>query len=84
MTINEIKKEHTGREWLAKIMNSWTWARLTEEEKDLFIDDVLLVHDSIVKGTARQRWSILNALYHTYLVGLGYRDTMTWREGRSA
>lgn len=78
MTINEIKKEHTAREWLAMTMNSWTWARLTEEEKDLFMDDILIAYSGIIKGTTTQRWRILNALYSTFLCGLGYRGG-EWR-----
>lgn len=35
--------------------------------------------DNCLKGTYNQRWDILQAIYHSYLIGLGYTD-FNWRE----
>lgn len=58
------------------IKKSWTWAKLTEEEKFNFI--YLLNFDKI-KGTAKNRIEVFNLVYHAFLVGLGYNPT-SWRE----
>lgn len=58
------------------IKKSWTWARLTEEEKQRFID--MPVFDEI-KGTDKMRIEWLNTIYRAYLTALGYSYT-GWRE----
>ena len=58
------------------IKKSWTWAKLTEEEKFNFL--YLLNFDKI-KGTAKNRIEVLHLVYHAFLVGLGYQP-INWRE----
>ena len=62
------------------ISQSWTWERMTKQEKH---DCISMLEDpcsiKAYKGTYDQRISILNALYNAYLVGLGYKDGF-WRE----
>ena len=59
----------------AVIKKSWTWQRLTEEEKANFIN---LNFDNI-KGTKKQRLLLLNDIYKAFLAGLGYKP-IGWRE----
>ncbi len=58
------------------IKKSWTWARLTEEERRQFENLNGLDH---IKGTAAQRVEWLHSLYHAFLTGLGYTP-IGWRE----
>ena len=57
------------------IQKSWTWERLTEEEKQRFLE----IDVSRVYGTAAQRVRTFNTVYHAYLLGLGYMP-IGWRE----
>ncbi len=58
------------------IKNSWTWERLTEEEKQRFTNlDIF----NEIKGNrdTRERW--LFTIYVGFLAGCGY-DDFGWRE----
>ena len=57
-------------------IHSWTWERLTEEERYRFLNLPVWKH---IKGTKKQRLEIFHAIYHAFLVGLGY-DAIGWRE----
>ena len=66
--------------YLKSIEQSWTWAKLTQEEKEKFKE--LLDHPcsgAVIKGTYDQRWEACEALYYTFLEGLGYTP-LEWRE----
>lgn len=58
------------------IKKSWTWDRLTEEERRRFID--MDVFDRI-KGNDTTRIEWLNTIYHAFLSALGYKSVL-WRE----
>lgn len=58
------------------IKKSWTWAKLTEEERKRFID--MNVFEKI-KGTDKQRVEWLNTIYTAFLSALGYKP-IGWRE----
>lgn len=58
------------------IKKSWTWAKLTEEEKQRFID--MSVFDRI-KGNDKTRVEWLNTIYKAFLSALGY-TAIGWRE----
>lgn len=66
--------------FLQMIKESWTWARLTEEEKNIFENQLSrpIIFDTI-KLCKKNTLSILNALYDTFLSALGYKD-WHWRE----
>ena len=75
-------KELAKQEYLEMIKQSWTWAKLTEKEREKFSE--LLEHPCsavVIKGNYDQRWEACEALYHTYLEGLGY-DPLEWREAQ--
>lgn len=57
------------------IKKSWTWAKLTQQEKENFIE----LNFDLITGTAKKRKAIFNLVYHAFLVGLGYKPT-GWRE----
>lgn len=58
------------------IKQSWTWDRLTEEERQRFIN--MSVFDKI-KGTDKQRVEWLSTIYSAFLIGIGY-EPIGWRE----
>lgn len=58
------------------IKKSWTWDKLTEEERQRFIN--MDVFDNI-KGNDKTRIEWLNTIYHAFLIGIGY-EPIGWRE----
>ena len=58
------------------IKKSWTWEKLTEEERKRFIN--MHVFDKI-KGNDKTRIEWFNSIYHAFLVGLDYK-AIGWRE----
>lgn len=58
------------------LKKSWTWARLTEEERQRFLS--MEVFDEI-KGNDRTRIEWLSTIYNAYLTALGYKP-IGWRE----
>ena len=74
-------KENATKDFLEMIKKSWTWARLTEEEKTQFMKSWETVtiswangRDNAVKGTYKDRWQICNAMYEMFLAGVGYNN----------
>lgn len=75
-----MNKEQVFEDFLKIIKNSWTWAKLTKEEQLRFADLISQAHiQDSVKGTRKNRWAILNAIYESFLLGLEYKPT-GWRE----
>lgn len=71
------KRDALIRRFLERnIFPSWTWERLTSEEKTTF--EKLIVNFPLA-GTEAKRWEILNRVYHAFLKGTGYKPT-GWRE----
>ena len=58
------------------LKKSWTWARLTEEERQRFLS--MEIFDEI-KGNDRTRIEWLHTIYEAYLTALGYKP-IGWRE----
>ena len=61
------------------ISKSWTWERLTDDEKERFKN---CIDFSKIKGTARQRVKMLNMVYAAFLQGVGY-EPIGWREAET-
>ena len=57
------------------IKKSWTWERLTPEERKRFD----AVNIDRIKGSKKQRLEAICAIYTAFLAGVGY-DSPTWRE----
>ena len=75
-------KELAQQEWLDMISKSWTWAKLTVEERAKFV--ALFAHpcsNVVIKGSYEQRWEACEALYHAFLEALNY-DPLHWRESQ--
>lgn len=58
------------------IKRSWTWEKLTNEERERFIN--MNVFDRI-KGNDKTRIEWLNTIYTAFLSALGYQP-IGWRE----
>ena len=58
------------------IKKSWTWNRLTDEERERFLN--MNVFDRI-KGNDTTRIEWLNTIYHSFLEALEY-NPIDWRE----
>lgn len=73
-------KENAQADWMNMIIKSWTWAKLTNEEKNKFGDELNKeVTQKIISGTYKQRVAILSALYSMFLEGCGYNGG-NWRD----
>lgn len=76
----EHKKEHARFDWSEMIVQSWTYHRLTDEERKRFFMSVdHAEHIGAIKGDYYTRYTILQALYSTYLMALGY-EWCGWRD----
>lgn len=77
----ENTKINILNEYIEILKASWTYAKLTEEEKERFnhifyseqIKDVL-------KGKKLQIYKNLNMVYSSFLAGVGYTGGCNWRE----
>lgn len=74
-------KENALLHHLAMVCRSWTFARLTQEEKESCVNALLWAdHQGIIKGNFETRWFIMAAIYSAFLSGTGYHDPLHWRE----
>lgn len=80
MNNEKFNKEHTLDKYKDMINKSWTYDRLTEEEKRK-INNILNETriEKALKGNFKHRWDILQAIYYSFLIGIGYTD-FNWRE----
>lgn len=76
----EKNKEMVLSDFIVMIKNSWTYDKMTYKEKDRLLEmlDSHMTRKAL-KGTYDNRWSVLQAIYHAYLIGIGY-DNFNWRE----
>ena len=72
-----IDKEQAHADFLAILRNSWTFARMTQEEQQKAIQ--ALDCSKRVKGSYYQRWDVYQIIYDAFLLGVGY-DGPSWRE----
>lgn len=77
--MEQRKKELATRDFMATIEKSWTWDRLTKEERERFKRAVSAWEDKVIKGTWEQRWNILYAMHSAFLIALDYQP-IGWRE----
>lgn len=78
--MNNKIKENVFNNFIEMIKKSWTYNRMTTEEKSKCIN--VLTSNRIIediKGTYIQRWNALNCVYYGFLIGIGY-ETFSWRE----
>lgn len=73
-------KESAFSEYITVIKQSWTWDRLTEQERERCMNAMNWVRDqNILRGNFEARWDILQAVYSAFLDGVGYKP-IGWRE----
>lgn len=70
-------KEQAQADFIAMTRNSWTFQRMTQKEQEAAIQALLC--SEMLKGSYKQRYSALNAVYRAFLLGIGY-DGPQWRE----
>ena len=76
----EKKKENVIDNFYIMICKSWTYAKMTLEERQRWRESLQRVStEEAVKGTYEQRWKVLQACYSAFLDGLGYTGA-GWRE----
>ena len=80
--MNTLDKNRAIPDWDNMIIKSWTYTRLTADERRDFAH-VILDNLNAIKGTYKARWKLLNELYSHYLSGLGYKP-VGWRESVNA
>ena len=75
----QIKENALGN-FYENIKKSWTYERLTKEERERL--KITLFSPTItnsLRGTYNQRYQILNSVYHGFLMALDYQP-IGWRE----
>ncbi|MGN1326910.1 MAG: hypothetical protein ACI4VQ_02335 [Clostridia bacterium] len=75
-----MDKEKVKEKFWEMIKNSWTYSKLTKNEKTKF-ETILFSEqtENCMKGTYTQKWRILQAIYHSFLIALDYKP-IGWRE----
>ena len=79
----ERKKENAFSDFMDMIRNSWTYERMTGDEKRRLAKAFEWVECCGLVGTYKQRFAILYIAYNAFLQGIGYTD-FNWREPDSA
>lgn len=73
-------KENALDIFYKNIKQSWTYEKLTIEERNRFEKVIFSVQiQNCLKGTYGQRYEILNSIYHSFLMALDYTP-IGWRE----
>lgn len=79
----EQNKEHLVSDFMNMIRNSWTWEKLTVQEKGRFEKIIERVtwekFDRHIRGNYRNCWRELQNIYSAFLEGCGY-EPFGWRE----
>ena len=74
------KKEHATHYFMRTVYDSWTYDRMTEDERGRLESAIDFAdRQGMVKGAFDTRWNVLQAVYNAFLMGIGY-DGMNWRE----
>ena len=72
-------KENALLRFCSMICRSWTFDRMTSEEKERCISALLKTENfNALRGNFEARWHILEVVYDAFLSGLGY-DGFLWR-----
>lgn len=76
-------KEFALHDFLGMVEQSWTWDRMTDEERARYIEALDWAFNAgHVKGSYDDRWDALQLTYHMFLLGLDYKP-LGWREQAS-
>ena len=75
-----MDKEKVRDYFTDMIKQSWTYAKMTESERKRIVDMIYSKRtEDCLKGSYKQRWEILQAIYNSFLMGLDYQP-IGWRE----
>ena len=75
------EKEYAVKDFIKNIEQSWTYLRLTEDERKRFKKEInWCERQNIIKGNYLQRYHLMNGLYKMFLSGCGYKGQVNWRE----
>ena len=77
------EKENAFIDFMQSIKQSWTYQKLTDEEKERL--NKLLKHNRIIenaRGNYYQRFQYLDAIYYSFLIGIGYNG-LYWRDEKN-
>ena len=69
-------KETALNEYMEMIKKSWTYARLTDEERERMFE---ALRRTKLFGKFDQRCEQLHSVYYAFLLGVGYKP-IDWRE----
>lgn len=69
-------KENAKRDYIEMMKQSWTYDRMTEDEKKGLLEAVKFAK---VAGAYDTRWSILQSINYAFLLALGYKGG-DWRK----
>ena len=73
-------KENALAHFLAMTCRSWTFGRMTQEEKERCINAFLwAAEQGHIKGNFQARWDTMQAIYYAFLNALGCHDAFDWR-----
>lgn len=74
------KKSDALDNFITMIEKSWTYEKMTKEEKERLYETFNhnITADAL-KGNYDIRWKILQAIYYSFLKGLGYNN-FNWRD----
>ena len=73
-------KENAFLHYIGMTVKSWTFHRMTEQEKTRCINALYwTVEQDALKGTFYNRWMILQSVYNAFLAGIGYSGG-DWRK----
>lgn len=76
------QKEMAVVDFLVMIKKSWAWRNLTNTEQETLCKAISWAQDQkALSGTYAQRWIQLQAIYNSFLLGIGYPITcISWRD----
>lgn len=77
-------KENAWSDFRQMMIKSWTFNRLTDDEKIKAFDALHFANDdcNAITGNYRERWNAMNAVWFAFLLGVGYDNSCDWRNDR--
>ena len=72
-------KENALSDFMELTRHSWTYQRMTEEEKTRCEKALRSAASLDIQGSYSQRYGALNGVYYAFLLGIGYTGAL-WRE----
>lgn len=77
--MENLNKTEAAKDYIEAIKRSWTYARLTDEERARLFKAIQNCCDTCLKGSYQQRREQLQSIYYAFLLALDYKP-IGWRE----